>query len=360
MTSNVARGVASSLSLVCPRRRLLGVVADALWVAPSGPDTSERKIESFDVVTGQARAALELGGPIASCELTDGVFVRTSWNGNDAVEAFDLAEGKRLFSKKLDGAIVRGSSCGRLVAAQLLNDKPHVVVLDARSGNVLGAARVGALGAKAPERIVVSETHAVAILVDGVASVDLQTGRMVAKVALTGSVQPVDVEGNQLFVKAESRGSATLVCIDMKTGRSSWIAKLTGDQVGDGLSAIGVGRERVHVVAHVERAGGPAHVITRLARATGNLLDAHERSGRPPGRLFEPEAHLPRAELRDGEVAYLRHVDGHGAATTRLPLPARSYTSTLVDLGSKRLFVIGLDLLSIDLQSIPVAPTAGA
>jgi hypothetical protein len=185
--------------------------------------------------------------------------------------------------------------------------------------------------------------------------VSLETGRVAFSLPIEDRIVLIALDGAQVFVRG---GSRSIACIDMGAGRVSWQTQLASTVTGDGVSGVRVRKDRLHVVAHVEREAGPSLLITPIDRQTGVLAPTTERPGElghlPPD-VFAAEVPLPRAIVGKAEVELVRAVNGVPMAT-RLPLPEGDCGSARIAAG--RLFVLGRNLVALDRESIPSTPTA--
>ena len=340
-------------SLVWPQRRILGVVEDTVWIAPCGPNVTERRLLGFDATTLAPRGEIALRHALETTPALDGgLFAHSQLLGQ--VEVVDLSRRERVELAVGDKAHFHGFAGGLLVVTAAGAEAPEIRLCDPRTGTVVQTARVAKLGAQSGSMVFVAATGLVVKFGGGLAGV-----RVGAKGTRPAFEEVLDGYSTVAATRDGDRvvaiGQSAVVCIDVATCRVAWRTRLPPSAVGDGISCVRIRGERADVIAYVERASGPALLLTAIALDTGELAPVVERANRfadLPARVYTSEAPLPRADIVDRTIEIHRV---HDRAPVRLPLPTDSATATLLD--GDRLFVLGRELCAIDLASLPADAT---
>lgn len=351
----IAHGWRVATGLTSPKRAIIGVVGDSLWLAPDGPTTLEHRLVGFDT------ASLEPVGEIETLATPfdgwlDGNLFAYAVETLDHIEVIDLAKRRRVNELKLDKARCAGLIAGRLVVSAATRTGYELRLVDARTAKVTQVVPIR-LADDHPVEVITSPGGAIAVFGDGIAGLKLGAKSRAASFEENLDGYPciqMTRDGDRMVVTGKRR----VICIDIAGCRIAWCAKLPTVAVGDGLSAMRVRDAGVDVIAHVQRKTGPALLITPIAMESGAVGSVVERPGRfgdLPSHVYEREPPVPRATAEGGVL----HVVRAGAAPVRLPLPPGDDDDPTLVAGD-RVFVAGRNLIAIDLASLPArATTAG-
>ncbi len=342
-----ASGWRVSTGFVGPEPVFVGTVGGMVWIGSQGRTEESKRLMSFDCVTGTPGRELSLPSVLDGFERIDGPLIAQQPSPG-IVSVFDIEAGGLAFSSDLKAKLVC-SHGGRMLLMRADQDPPALLVADGRSGTVRHTIKLG-LGVK-PRRELFAFGHTALLLAeDRLLGIDLDGGRVVFKKLLKGYAHTYGPFDAEVFIADAN----CLVCIDLAAGRIAWQAELAHPILGDQLCAVAVGRNRLHVIGSIERREGHAILITPFDRTTGKQGDTVDRKGvrsLPLEAMLSPLP-LPRAVIAERQIDV--HFDHD--RELRLPLPAGTFCRTLWADG--RLFVLGRELLGIDVHSPPDAAEA--